>query len=87
MPRLRRHQIRHRARNHRRILTVLIHRRQQVLQIGQDLGRCPGGRQSVDFDGQARNFDEAREAATEADDACFGGCWGVLVGGYVTWDV
>lgn len=70
------HQIRRRARHHRRSLTGLPDGGEQVCQVGQDLRCGPGGGEGVDADGEVRGVEEARETAAEAEDTGFGGCWG-----------
>lgn len=65
------------ARDHLRGLRFVVNRREQAVQVGEDLGGGPGGGEGVDADGQAGDGGELGEAAAEAQDAGFGcGCGG-----------
>lgn len=70
------HQVSSSARNHLRGLRLVVDRREEAVQVGEDLGRCPGGGEGVDADGETRDGGELGEAAAEAQDACLGCCCG-----------
>ena len=70
------HQVSSSSCDHLRGLRLVVNRREQAVQVRQDLGGCPGGSQGVDADGEASNGGELGKTAAEAQDTCFGCCCG-----------
>lgn len=57
-------------------LRLVVNRREEAVQVRQDLGGRPGRSEGVDADGEAGDGGELGETAAEAQDACFGCCCG-----------
>lgn len=70
------HQVSSGSCDHLRGLGLVVNRREQAVQVRQDLGGRPGGSEGVDADGEAGDGGKLGETAAEAQDTCFGCCCG-----------